>query len=490
MATNVLRLMGYVQEQGERGRQRGEQNAFARLTPAALQGDPMAQQQQVAINPTAAAQVRSAGDDQAMRLRGAAKYMQEAITSGDPRRVQGAWSHVGPYLGKLTGKPVPEQWDPAMQPAMEQALASTAYLEQGGDGARVQSRWVAENGDVMYTMADGRTMPAGFKADRQMWLRDHPGIAPTLVGKDGSERPVGGAPSGPSAPAAPTRADMEADIQLANDLSRAGIPSAQIDAFLAQRGQRAQQMAPGVVPTAMGGAPAPQQPAGGRLPPPIDYVRGGAVRPSEAQVAAEVEAARQAAQTAALAEQERIKNDAAIERERRSAQITSAGETVSAAPGAIQTMENSLTSIDELLNSPQLGSVVGLGSMNPLNRLPGTEGRGLIARADQIAGQAFLAAFNQLKGGGAITEREGQAATQAMARLDRSQSEADYRQALTDLKAAIEPAIARQRAALGNARQTMSGGPAQATGPQPGAVEDGYRFRGGNPADPNAWERI
>ena len=26
-------------------------------------------------------------------------------------------------------------------------------------------------------------------------------------------------------------------------------------------------------------------------------------------------------------------------------------------------------------------------------------------------------------------------------------------------------------------------------GPQPGAVEDGYRFRGGNPSDPNNWER-
>ena len=26
--------------------------------------------------------------------------------------------------------------------------------------------------------------------------------------------------------------------------------------------------------------------------------------------------------------------------------------------------------------------------------------------------------------------------------------------------------------------------------PQPGQVEDGYRFRGGNPADPNAWEPV
>lgn len=35
-----------------------------------------------------------------------------------------------------------------------------------------------------------------------------------------------------------------------------------------------------------------------------------------------------------------------------------------------------------------------------------------------------------------------------------------------------------------------SSAPAAGRGPAPGAIEDGYRFRGGNPADPSAWEQV
>jgi hypothetical protein len=42
---------------------------------------------------------------------------------------------------------------------------------------------------------------------------------------------------------------------------------------------------------------------------------------------------------------------------------------------------------------------------------------------------------------------------------------------------------------LPNDGSQQAGAPAGAT-PQPGHVEDGYRFKGGNPADPNAWEKL
>jgi hypothetical protein len=42
----------------------------------------------------------------------------------------------------------------------------------------------------------------------------------------------------------------------------------------------------------------------------------------------------------------------------------------------------------------------------------------------------------------------------------------------------------------GNIRRRAAFDPKSFAQPAPGAVEDGYRFKGGNPADPNAWEKV
>lgn len=182
----------------------------------------------------------------------------------------------------------------------------------------------------------------------------------------------------------------------------------------------------------------------------------GASRTPEEQ-AGLTTAAQESAKLGALPAELGMRANSAVDQAVRIEQGKTALEKATAAPAVIATMQTSLDSIDALLNDPDLGSIVGLGSMNPLNKVPGTKARGLIARAEQVAGQSFLAAFNQLKGGGAITEREGQAATAAMARLDRSQSEADYKAALRDLKAAIKPAIDRAKQQAGSASNGASG---------------------------------
>ena len=128
-----------------------------------------------------------------------------------------------------------------------------------------------------------------------------------------------------------------------------------------------------------------------------------------------------------------------------------------------------ISSIEGILNDPALDKSVGAFSI--LQNVPGTPQRGFKARADQLQGQAFLQAFNSLRGAGQITEIEGAKATAAIGRLDTAQSAADYRAALTELKGILE-------AAQGRASGAASGiaADAQAAGaiPQIGAGGEGY----------------
>lgn len=100
-----------------------------------------------------------------------------------------------------------------------------------------------------------------------------------------------------------------------------------------------------------------------------------------------------------------------------------------------------INTIDGILNDPALEYSTGI--MSPLQSVPGTPMKRFQTRANQLGGQAFLQAFESLKGGGQITEIEGQKATQAIGRLDTAQSPQDYRQALTELRSILAVAAAR-----------------------------------------------
>ncbi len=62
---------------------------------------------------------------------------------------------------------------------------------------------------------------------------------------------------------------------------------------------------------------------------------------------------------------------------------------------------------------------------------------------NQSKGGAFLEAFKALKGGGQITEIEGKKATDAIARMDRSQSKAEFDKALSDYEGVIKLGVDR-----------------------------------------------
>jgi hypothetical protein len=116
-------------------------------------------------------------------------------------------------------------------------------------------------------------------------------------------------------------------------------------------------------------------------------------------------------------------------------------KTLVNAPDALRKAQEGIALIRATKNHPGLNW--GTGATSVLPDLPGTDRRAFAAYHDQLKGQAFLQAFEGLKGGGAITNVEGDKATQAIARLDRAQSPKDYRKALDDLEAILSGAAAR-----------------------------------------------
>lgn len=108
-----------------------------------------------------------------------------------------------------------------------------------------------------------------------------------------------------------------------------------------------------------------------------------------------------------------------------------------AGPGAM------LDAINGILGDPALENATGM--LEWTQAIPGTPMRRFGSRVEQLKGQAFLQAFQMLKGGGQITEIEGKKATDAIGRLDSGQSADDYRNALTELRDVLGRAMQRPR---------------------------------------------
>lgn len=135
-----------------------------------------------------------------------------------------------------------------------------------------------------------------------------------------------------------------------------------------------------------------------------------------------------------------------------------AGEARVALPDVEASADLALNTIDQIRNNPNRALGTGWSSFG--NLIPGSRGYDFQQRVDQAAGGAFLQAFQTLKGGGQITEVEGQKATKAIARMQTAQSEGAFLKALDDYEAVIRAGVAKARAktsSLGSSRGTAQG---------------------------------
>lgn len=133
-------------------------------------------------------------------------------------------------------------------------------------------------------------------------------------------------------------------------------------------------------------------------------------------------------------------------------------EAIANLPAELATADQALKELGELIDHPGLSSIAGpLDQYRPSWSM-GSEGRDALARYNQAKGRAFLQAFGMLKGGGAITEIEGLKAEQAMARMDRAQSEPEFKKALEDFRDAVNAGREKlmQRAGRQSAGQVNS----------------------------------
>ena len=141
------------------------------------------------------------------------------------------------------------------------------------------------------------------------------------------------------------------------------------------------------------------------------------------------------------------------------------GEAKVDLPRVESNADNMIGLIDSLETDPYLSRMTGPIDSHLWN-VSGDANR-VQSKADQLHGQAFLQAFQSLKGGGQITEVEGRKATDALSRLQTmGVNDKDYGKALSDFKIEVNRLreIARKRA----------GGSAEAA---PSAPSSGGRLR-------------
>jgi hypothetical protein len=147
-----------------------------------------------------------------------------------------------------------------------------------------------------------------------------------------------------------------------------------------------------------------------------------------------------------------------------------------ALPGALQSAEEGIRLIDEMIGKqeirdksgkviqagtkphPGFSSYVGFSFLPGQRFVEGSDAASYEIRQKQIEGKAFLEAFQTLKGGGAITEKEGEKGTAAIMRMNKASNEKEYVAAARELQGILRTGMDRARAKAGTPAPSGGGG--------------------------------
>jgi hypothetical protein len=157
----------------------------------------------------------------------------------------------------------------------------------------------------------------------------------------------------------------------------------------------------------------------------------------------------------------------------------SEAEATFEAPKVVAEADEAVRLVDDLLKAPGFKQAVGASRMLGVQKIPGTAARDFDIRLEQLQGKQFLQAFESLKGGGQITEIEGKKATDAIARMNASGSEAEFTKAAKEFQDVIRTGADRARKRIPAGQQSS----APVANPQDAAA---LQWARSNPNDPRS----
>lgn len=465
---------------GQQIKQQRDTSQINRLAGLAYGADPgqreQIQGQMVAINPQMAQHQEQANVYSDERRNKTMVNMARMLMGAPEQARAGIYRQMVPTLSRFGMSELPQDYTPETAGVINQAAKSLVDASIGANGRTIQSQKISDDGYIINTYRDGRMEKTQQKVDRQMWLRDHPGMAaPELVGKDGAVLQVGQELGGSVPQGRQQEVPAPGLYNTPNGQARIG------DQLTPEQWELAQaDMANS------GGSNGYQLPS--RDVSPQQFQRGGTprqtfARPSAAQDAAATERAKQGVINDnfenELEQQRRLKEQEARIEAEKAAAVESAKAQVEREKGAETRQRDAGTALDLIAEARRL--------------LPDATGGGAGAAADATAG-FFGHATAGAEANAALKTIAGQM-TSKMPRMEGPQSDRDvqmYKEMAGDIGNASLPVRIRLAALnqIERLNQKYAKNPSGPSGPAAGVVEDGYRFKGGNPADPNNWERM